>query len=188
MDQLSFASEVLTIQDAMIIASIATGLVFGFAAASKLMDVPGFVAGLRSYGVPAPIAPLAAGCLFVCEGFIALAHLAAIGLPFVVPGTIVLLLIFFFAVANLLKRGEKRPCLCFGSSRGDFVDVSSLVRIALLLSVEVALYWYLAIDEAVIVVEAKSIEAVAIAASVVMLISWCLALPKFYRAWYVVRS
>lgn len=193
MDAASLTSEVLTVQEAMRIASMAVGVVFAYAAASKLLDVPGFVIGVRGYKViPGRFAPMAAGLLIAGEGFIGLAHFAGIGLQFVVPGTIVLLSVFFVTMANSLRRGEKRPCLCFGASRDDLVDIYSLARVALLLAVEITLFFYLFLNDGSISTDAgdvyNSIVSVAIAVLTVILAGWCLALPKLYRAWHVVRS
>ncbi len=193
MDAAPLASELLTIQEAMTVASMAVGIVFAYAAASKLLDVPGFVMGIRSYKViPDRFAPMAAGLLIAGEGFIGMAHLVGIGLQLVVPGTIVLLSVFLVTMANSLRRGEKRPCLCFGASRDDLADIYSLARVALLLAAEITLFFYLLLNDGSIPTgtgdEYSSIVSVAIAVLVVILTGWCLALPKVYRAWQVVRS
>lgn len=192
MDQLSLADDVLTIQKAMGIVSMAVGLVFAYAAASKTLDLRGFVAGVRDYDViPSRFAPLAARLLIVGESFIALAHFRGIALQLVVPATIGLLSIFFVTTGTLLKRGGKRPCMCFGGGSGD-LDIYSLARIALLLCAEATLLLYLAINGGSISTDAGDMYgdsmSVATAALTVVLAGWCLALPGFYRVWDIVRS
>jgi hypothetical protein len=194
MDALSLTNEALTVQMAMDIAAIAVGLVFGYAAVSKLADVPSLVTGIRGYEViPSSMAPPAAVLLIMIESLIAVAHFGTIALQFVIPATLVLLAVFLATTVSLLRRGDKRPCLCFGANRDDSVDISSLVRILMLLATELSLYWYLFLGDDPVAATteyaaATSIETVAVAALTLVLLGWCFAFPKFYRAWRVVRT
>ena len=111
----------------------------------------------------------------------------------VIPATLVLLAVFLITTVSLLRRGDKRPCLCFGANRDDSVDISSLVRILMLLATELSLYWYLFLGDDPVAATteyaaATSIETVAVAALTLVLLGWCFAFPKFYRAWRVVRT
>ena len=192
MDQLSSASELLTIQRALGVVSLAIGIVFAYAAASKLADVDGLVNGIRAAKViPGQISPLVAILLIIGESSIAVSHLANIGLQFVVPGTIALLATFFMTIVHLLKRGEKSPCLCFGASGDEKVDVYSLARVALLLSSEFLLYFYLAIHGGSIALWAdvyNTLELLGVAALIVTLIAWCLSLPRLHGSLRIVTS
>lgn len=185
---MSFGSEQLTLDLAMVIGSVGIGLVFLYAAATKLLDLPGFVAGIRGYGiVPARIAPAVAGGLIAGEGLIGGAHVLNVALPLAVPATMVLLAIFFVTVANLLWRGDRRPCLCFGAGRHDSVDGFSLLRIGVLLAVEIALFAYL-IEGRSAVGGDVGITGPLIATLSVLLAAWLLVIPSVYRVWRVIRS
>jgi hypothetical protein len=193
MNEQLLAGQVLTVHEAMTIASMSVGLVFAYAAVSKLVDMPGFTAGVRGYGMmPVRLVPAVAGLLVLCEGLFALAHLTGVALNVVLPGAIALLTVFAVTMVSLLRRGDKRPCLCFGASRDDLVDASSLIRLAVLLAVEGILFFYLRINDGSLSVFGgglyRSAVTVGLAGLVVALSGWCFALPKFYRAVYVVRS
>jgi hypothetical protein len=175
------------------IVSLAVGLVFAYAAGAKLLDMPGFIAGVRGYEiVPHRFASLVAGVFVAGESLIGLAHIASIELKLFVLAAIVLLSIFVVTVVNSLVRGEHRPCLCFGAGRDDLVDIYSLIRIALLLAVEVALGYYVIILDGSVSIGGASlydgIASIAIAILAVLLVAWSLALAKIHRAWRVIRS
>jgi hypothetical protein len=193
MDVLTLTNEPLSLEQIVSVIAIAVGLVFGYAAASKLVDVTGLVSAIRGYSnLPRQLASLAAGVLLAGETLIALAHITGTAFRFLVPGTLVLLSIFFAVVARLLKRGDSRPCLCFGVHRDEPADVLSLVRIAILWLAEGLLYLLLTINDDLMAARAESvyydIELFFLAALVVTLVSWCFTFPKFHRAWRIVRS
>jgi hypothetical protein len=187
------ANHIITLQSALGIASWAVALVFGYAAVSKLVNLPALVAGIRSYRVvPGPIASLGAALLIIGEGAIAVAHFAGLAMQYVVPATIALLTVFLVTTSRLLKSGEKRPCLCFGANRDDSVDIYSLIRIAMLWLLEAALFFYLVIKDISIAIDFdnaySSIVAITTAAAGVVLAGWLLALPNVYRALRVVET
>lgn len=184
------ANEMITIPELVSIVSMAMGLVFGYAVVSKLLDVPALVEGIRDYEiVPARLAWILAWTLIAAESLIALAHLTGVGLRFVVPGTLVLLSIFFAVTARLLIRADNRPCLCFGAHREDPVDISSLVRISILWLAEASMN--LVYDNSLFGGTGSAqrlLEIFLLAALVVTTATWWLSLPKFYRVWRIVRS
>lgn len=192
MEPLSFAGETLTIETMVSVASLSVGLVFAYAAASKLLDVPALVAGIRAYGIlPERLAPAAALSLIVAEIAIASAHLTNLGLRIVLPASILMLCVFLAVIGSLLIKGEKRPCLCFGSGRDTEVDVFSFARAALLLLIELVLYLYVAQGGAVAVGITSiggTLAALAAAAPIVALAGWLFILPPLYRAWRAARS
>jgi Methylamine utilisation protein MauE len=193
MDQLSVASDVVNLQKAMSIVCMAVGLVFGYAAASKFADLRAFVAGVRAYRVvPSRFAPFVAAALIVTECSIALAHLTDAAIEIVAPATAAVLLSFFATTVNTLRHGASRPCLCFGANRDDLVDSNTLLRIALLLTVELSLCAYLAFMDGSILVRITGlygiIQMLGIGALLIALTGWALAIPRVLRAWHVVKS
>lgn len=192
-EMIPLATDAIALQRIMSIVSIAVGMVFGYAAASKLLSLTAFAAAVQGYGVlPDRFVPLATGLLIAGESLIAISHIAAIALPLVLPVSIALLLVFLVVIANALKRGEKRPCLCFGANRDDSVDMSSLMRIILLLLMEIALFIHISFYQGSVSLGGESlfrtVLSVMIAAASTILVGWLLALPKFNRALHVLRS
>lgn len=193
MDQLLPSYDVLGLPAMMDIASKAVGLTFFYAVASKLSNIPGFLAGIRGYDlVPDRLAPFVAVSLLMGEFSIALTHVGGFGLKIAVPATILLLFAFLFGVASLLKRGRKAPCLCFGANPEDEIDVYTLARIALLVLIELALYAYLVFDNGARRNGAEGnydgLGSLAVATLALTLIAWCFSIPKFRRAWHVLNS
>jgi hypothetical protein len=94
-------------------------------------------------------------------------------------------------VAALLIRGDERPCLCFGGGQDELVDKYVLLRIAILWLAEGFLYLQLIINNGQVTVRTGDVygdlETLLLAALVVTLVGWCLAVPKFYRACRIVR-
>lgn len=192
MDPLTLTNEPMDVEQVTTVAAIAVGLVFGYAAVTKLANIRRFISAIRGYRlVPVAFAPLAAGLLIASESSIALAHLIGAGLSFMVPCTLVLLSIFFVATALLLTRKENGPCLCFGAHQDDHMDVVSLVRISILWLIEGSLYLLQTVDGSMAVRRATSytgIESFLPAALIVTLLGWLLSIPRFHRAWIVIRS
>ena len=191
MDHLSFAHEVLTVRSSMDTIALAVGLVFGFAAVSKLSDFASFIAGIRSYeAIPDRLTPLVARLLITGESLVALAHFTGVGLRFASLLAIVMLSIFLLTTANVLKRGDKRPCLCFGADSTEMAGISSLARVSILWLAEVSVYLYLSTNEVPMTATstARSTGSLLIAALIVTLTSWCLNIQKFRRALSVAGS
>src|SRR5690606_10495949 len=156
---------------------------------SKLIDIAGYIKGMRHYQlIPARTVPFAAAALIIIETFVALAHFLAIGLRVAIPGTIMMLTMFLLVTANSLFRGEKRPCMCFSASGEDQLNISSVGRIALLLLAELMLYWQLVAEDRLMALPKLNMLSVTIAAVSVLLIGWCLTISSFSTAWRVLRS
>jgi len=111
---------------------IALGLTFALAAATKLIDVPGFVHGTREYRLlPNASAPVAAVTVIIIEGFVAFAMLLSIFVPLAAGLALVLSMIFFVAIWVNLRRGRRSlPCHCFGAKSTDTISTRSLVRLS----------------------------------------------------------
>jgi hypothetical protein len=184
---------VLSVEQTVVIASMALGLVFAYAAGLKLLDLPGFISGIAAYRrVPNRFAARAGGVLVIAEITVAIAHIADIGLRMILPGAIAILSLFLVVTANSLIRGEKVACLCFGSSRDETISTISVIRIGLMLSAEIAVYFYLINSggqEGLRAGPDPNIAAVSVSAStLILLINCCLSIPKIRRAFAVVRS
>jgi hypothetical protein len=186
MDTLPLAGAALNTETAVGVTAMAVALVFGYAAVAKLLHVRAFIAGFRNYRiVPDRTAPFAGGFLIAGEGAIAWAHLEGVGLKYIAPVTAVLLSVFLVMTVILLKSGEKRPCLCFGASSQDVIDIYGLVRVCLLLFAELTLCLHLTISESAKMGQVT--DSLSVAAPAVALIAWCLSIPKLRRAWQIVR-
>jgi len=193
MDPLSLASLPLTLHASMKVVAMAVGIVFAYAAVTKLVNVPGLIAAIQAYKiVPGRLASFSAGLLIAGEVLIALAHLTGIGLRLAVIGTMALLSIFGVFAVTLIKRGDKRPCLCFGADRDEPFDRTSLVRISVLWVTEGLLYCALTISDGMTSVNSgrfiNNIASLLLAALAVALASWFLAFSKIVRTWQLARS
>ena len=184
MPQTDFLEAAVTVPALMSVIALGVGLVFGYAALSKLWDFPAFVAGVRDFGfVSGRLVPLAAVLLTAAEAVIAVAHLLGLALPMAVPATIALLAVFLIVTVRLLARGEVRPCLCFGAGHEATVDAVGLARIALLLGAELSLFAYLVAGDGGPGLRASySGELIGIAALGVAFLALCLGLPRLYVA------
>lgn len=88
------------------------GLVFVAAVLGKVTDYPAFAGSVRDLGFR-PAAPIAA---LVVAGEIAVVGLVVVLPPAGFALAALLLLAFAVAVAASLRRGNTRPCRCFGRS------------------------------------------------------------------------
>lgn len=88
------------------------GLVFVAAVLGKATDYPAFVTSVGDLGFR-PAAPIAA---LVLAGEIGVAGLVAVLPAAGFPLAILLLLAFAVAIARALRRGQAKPCRCFGRS------------------------------------------------------------------------
>lgn len=123
---------------ALLIARCALALIFVVAALGKLADRPGLRATLREFGlsqrlvglaaVALPMVELAIGVLLIPSSTARPAALAALAL----------LLLFCFAIARALARGERPGCNCFGQLHSAPVGRGTLVRNAALVAVAAA--------------------------------------------------
>ena len=118
---------------------LALAIVFAYAFATKVRHPRGFAATVRAYEIlPERIAPLVAGAFILVEGGVALALVTEAAPRLTALVSTALLGIFFVALGLNVWRGHHVPCGCFGDA-SEQISVRSLVRVALLLGVGVAL-------------------------------------------------
>ena len=117
---------------------VVLALVFGAAAAGKLVDRRGATAAAQALGVPQAIARPVARLLPVSELAVATAMLWG---PTVVVGAAVglfLLALFTFLVVLSLRRGRRPSCHCFGRVTDAPIGPGTVVRNLVLMAVAVA--------------------------------------------------
>jgi hypothetical protein len=160
--------------------SHAIGLLFAFAACSKLLNWNAFLKGLAGYGlfprnwlVPAAIA------LVGTESAIAAGHLIGVLLNYVAPLALTLLIAFFAVASWIIRRGDERPCLCFGTNEHDKIGIRSLLRIGMLILGESMLLFAIVDVSGSSPEVTRSTETLLAAAVGLTLSGWCLALPEF---------
>ena len=187
--------EVLTVELSMDIASKVIGLVFLYAAVSKILSFRHLVGSIGYYKIPSGIvAPIAAALLIVGESLISLSHLTGFGLRYVAIGTLAPLSIFLIIATTLVQSGDVRaPCLCFGFKREDYIGRITVVRIAILLVTEVALCLGFQIRQAgQILIEGETpailFQEFLIATLIAVLFGSTFSFLKLYRAWVIART
>lgn len=120
-----------------LIASVATGLMFVLAGASKLALGPGWPEQARGFGAPVWIAR------FVPWVELALGASLVVGLarPWPAVGAIAVLLLFTALIVRHLIAGRAPDCACFGAWSSKPVGRGHLVRNTILLAIAVLALW-----------------------------------------------
>ena len=98
----------------IVLVRIALAVVFSLAGITKLVDQPGTREAVKNFGVPSPLAPVAAFVLPFIELAIAVSLLSSETTVFGSIGALVLLALFIVAISVNLARGQTHDCHCFG--------------------------------------------------------------------------
>jgi hypothetical protein len=115
---------------------LSIGTVFLWSSLRKLQGTDYFISSIAGYELlPAQLVRPGAIAVISLELLIGLSHVTGLGLPVVLPFSIVLLLGFVTAVTLTIKRGLIVPCACFGPSDQN-VSARSIARLAVLLAGE----------------------------------------------------
>lgn len=114
-------------------ARFAVAIVFVVSGLAKLLDVRGFIGGVRTYDLaPAALAPVIAALTVIAELAIGAALMLGDGL--FVAGIIALAMSMSFVglIARGILRGQATPCYCFGTGARETIGTRSLLRACLL--------------------------------------------------------
>lgn len=112
---------------------LALGMVFLFAAVSKLREPGGFVQAVRGYELlPAAMVRPSAFALIGVESFLAVALITGWAVGVAMPVAIVSVLVFMVGVGVNLRRGRRVRCGCFGGS-GEVLSARTMARLVILL-------------------------------------------------------
>jgi hypothetical protein len=113
------------------------GVVFLLSALGKLWDPLAFARGVEEYEiVPESMTVTAGIMIIIIEAWLAVSHLTGYWLRLAAPIGMALLSVFTVAGVLNLRRGRVLPCHCFGVGSSEAVSGRTLLRLALLLTVE----------------------------------------------------
>ncbi len=112
----------------LLVARLALAAVFFLAGATKLADRAGSRAAMVGFGVPAVLAGPFGRALALLEFSVAMALLPAATAGWGALGAVVLLGLFILGIANVMIRGRKADCHCFGQLHSAPVGWSTLGR------------------------------------------------------------
>lgn len=193
MDNSALFDDALTASMLISIVIMSVGLTFAYAALAKVASFGALVSALRvHYRLKGSVATLGAIALILCEAAVAISHIGGIALKAILPATTLLLVMFLVSVITTLRRGEEKPCLCFGANRNDPVDFFSLFRLVLLLLIEILLLWghYATGDHPVattsLLTRSQFVTLVLVSATSTALASCFFSVPRIFRTLKVI--
>lgn len=80
--------------------------------------------------------------LIVAELLIAIAHLGGFALQVVAPASVVLLAVLLAVVGRAVRRGQRVPCMCFGSDKEEIASIATVIRLGGLMLAEATIaFW-----------------------------------------------
>jgi methylamine utilization protein MauE len=124
----------------LLVAQLAVGLVFLPSASGKLQNPVGFAQGVSEYRILPSYLAFGVGMLLIpLEFFLGVSHLTGWLLAYTVPMGLATLASFAVAVAVNLRRGRSLPCYCFGSQDRERISGRTLARLLLLFACELLL-------------------------------------------------
>ena len=115
-----------------LVARLGLAVVFGVAAAGKLLDQAGARRALADFGVPERARAPGALLLPLAEIAVAVALVPRASARWGAVAALCLLVVFMAAIAWVMRRGETPDCGCFGTRASAPVGRGTLVRNALL--------------------------------------------------------
>ena len=99
----------------------------------KIVRPIAFLRGVTEYRVlPRSFAYTGGVVVIAVEGLGAMAHFTGLMLGVIAPLLLCLFVLFGWVAVVILKRGDKTPCLCFGSRGDEDVSRLTLIRLAML--------------------------------------------------------
>jgi peroxiredoxin len=112
----------------LLVARLVLAAVFLVSGISKLVDLSGSQAAMRSFGIPESMSRSAGIALPIIEIVIAILLLPVATAKWAALAALVLLLIFIAGIGYNLSRGRKFECHCFGNLTRSEIGTSTLVR------------------------------------------------------------
>lgn len=115
------------------------GLVFGLSGVTKVADLAGFIASLREFRLlpERAVKPVALG-ITAAEVSVAAALLAGVAVEGAAGAATALLTVFTFALARVLRRGQRIACRCFGELSAGPASWRTVLRNILLIALSIA--------------------------------------------------
>ena len=131
----------MNLEAARLVLQLALGGVFLVSSLGKALRPMASLRGVAEYELlPVPLAYAFGAVLIPAEAFAAVALLGGFALGVALPLATGLLLLFAAAVAINLRRHRDMLCHCFGSLGGERLSARSLVQLALLIGMALAVW------------------------------------------------
>jgi hypothetical protein len=131
----------MNLDAARLVLQLALGGVFLVSSLGKALRPMASLRGVAEYELlPVPLAYAFGAVLIPAEAFVAVALLGGFALGVALPLATGLLLLFAAAVAINVRRHRDMLCHCFGSLGGERLSTRSLVQLALLIGMALAVW------------------------------------------------